>query len=48
MRIGNIIAGGMVLIALYLALAHGNTTVRIIQTIAENTIQGIKTFQGRG
>lgn len=47
-EIGNILTGIGLLIAIYLFLSHGNTSVRIIQTIAQNAIAGIKTLQGRG
>jgi hypothetical protein len=47
-ELGNILAGIGILIAIFLFLAHGNTTVKIIQTLAQNSIQGIKTLQGRG
>lgn len=47
-EIGNILAGIGLLIAIYLFLSHGSTTAKIIQTIAENSIAGIKTLQGRG
>jgi len=47
-ELGNIITGIGFLIAIFLFLAHGNTTVGIIQTIAKNSIAGIKTLQGRG
>lgn len=47
-EIGNILAGIGILIAIYLFLSRGNITVRIIQTMAENAIAGIKTLQGRG
>lgn len=42
------IAGGIgVLIGIYLFLANGNYTVKIINAIAGNTIDGITTLQGR-
>lgn len=47
MKIGEILTGIGILIGVYLFLAHGNTTVKIIQTIAQNSIAGIKTLQGR-
>lgn len=47
MKIGEILTGVGILIGIYLFLAHGSTTVKIIQTIAQNSISGIKTLQGR-
>lgn len=47
MKLGNILAGIGILIAIYLFISRGDTTVKIIQTIAQNSIQGIKTLQGR-
>lgn len=46
--LGNILTGIGILIAIFLFLSHGNTTVSIIQTLAQNSIAGIKTLQGRG
>lgn len=37
-----------ILIGIFLFLRFGNTTVSIIQTIAKNSVDGIKTLQGRG
>lgn len=42
------IAGGIgVLITIYLFLSNGSQTVKIINSIASNTIDGIQVLQGR-
>lgn len=42
-----IVSGIGFLIMLYLFLANGDKTVKIIETLASNSIAGIKTLQGR-
>lgn len=42
-----ILSGIGVLIAIYLFLSKGTQTVNIINSIARNSISGIKTLQGR-
>jgi len=42
-----ILTGIMVLIVIYLFLANGKETVKIINSIASNTIDGIQVLQGR-
>lgn len=42
-----ILSGIGVLIGIYLFLARGDQTAKIIAVIAENTTAGIKTLQGR-
>lgn len=37
----------LLLIGVYLFLSHGYTTVQVIDTLASNSIKGIKTLQGR-
>jgi hypothetical protein len=44
---GGIIAGGFLLILIYLLVANGDKTVAIFSTIGSNAIGGIKAFQGR-
>lgn len=46
-RVFDVIAGIGVLIGIYLFLANGKQTTSIINTIAGNSISGIKTLQGR-
>jgi hypothetical protein len=46
-RVFDVISGMGILIAIYLFLNNGNSTVSIIQTIGNNTTAGIKTLQGR-
>jgi hypothetical protein len=43
-----VLTGMGILIGIYLFLAHGNTTISIIDKIATNTVSGVKTLQGRG
>jgi len=47
MKLGDVLSGMGILIGIYLFLSNGNYTVRIIQTIASNSISGIKALQGR-
>jgi hypothetical protein len=42
-----IVSGIGILIAIYLFLSKGTTTASIINSIASNTVAGIKTLQGR-
>lgn len=44
---GKMLGGIGILIAIYLFVKNGNETVKVIQTIAQNSIQGIATLQGR-
>lgn len=46
-KILGVVGGVGILIALYLILVRGDETVQIIDTLAENTIQGIAVLQGR-
>jgi hypothetical protein len=46
-KIFDVISGMGILIAIFLFLNNGNSTVSIIQTIGQNTTAGIKTLQGR-
>ena len=46
-QIVTVLSGIGVLIGIYLFLSKGTQTVNIIDTIAENSIKGIKTLQGR-
>lgn len=47
-KISGIVGGIGLLIGLYLVLRHGDESIGIISTIAENSVKGIKTLQGRG
>lgn len=47
MNFGRIVAGMGVLIGMYLIIANGNQSTKIIETISSNSINGIKTLQGR-
>ena len=47
MNLGKVLAGIGVLIGMYLVIANGTNSVKIIQTIAGNSVSGIKTLQGR-
>lgn len=42
-----IIAGIGTLIAVYLVLSNANESVKIVNTIASNSIRGIQVLQGR-
>lgn len=42
-----IVTGIFILIGIFLFLSHGAQTVRIIDTIASNSIKGIQVLQGR-
>lgn len=42
-----VLTGTGLLIAIYLFLSQGDRTVKIIDTLASNSIQGIRTLQGR-
>ncbi|MGG1343872.1 hypothetical protein ABE244_25610 [Bacillus toyonensis] len=46
-KVFDVIAGIGVLIGIYLFLSNGRQTTSIIETIASNSIAGIKTLQGR-
>lgn len=43
----NTITMVLLLIGVYLFLSHGYATVQVIETVASNSIRGIKTLQGR-
>lgn len=42
-----LVTGAFMLIGLYLLVANGDKTVKIIDVIASNSTAGIKTLQGR-
>ena len=46
-QFGKIMAGIGILIAIFLFLSKGGSTIKIIDTIGTNATQGIKTLQGR-
>jgi hypothetical protein len=46
-RVFDVVSGMGILIAIFLFLNNGSSTVSIIKTIGENTTAGIKTLQGR-
>lgn len=46
-KIFDIIAGAGMIIALYLFLSHGDSTVRIIQSFSTGARQTIAALQGR-
>ena len=46
-RVFDVISGMGILIAIFLFLNNGQSTVSIIQTIGQNTTSGIRTLQGR-
>lgn len=46
-KVMEIASGIGILIAIYLFLANGNNTVKIINSLGSNTISGIKVLQGR-
>lgn len=46
-RVFDIVGGIGLLIMLYLFLANGKQTTSIINSIAGNSVKGIKTLQGR-
>lgn len=46
-RLVEIISGMGILIGIFLFLNNGSATVNIINSIAGNATQGIKTLQGR-
>lgn len=48
MNLGKVLAGIGLLIGIFLVINGGDSTVKIIQTIATNSVDGIKTLQGRG
>lgn len=47
MKIGKIISGMGLLIAVYLFVSNANETAKIITSLGENTTRGIKVLQGR-
>lgn len=47
MNLGKIISGIGVLIAMYLVISRADQSAKIVGTIASNSINGIKTLQGR-
>lgn len=46
-KIVDVLAGIGILIAIYLFIANGTNSVRIVNALGTNTISGIKTLQGR-
>lgn len=46
-RVFDVIGGVGLLIMLYLVLINGRQTTAIINTVASNSVAGIKTLQGR-
>lgn len=46
-KLTDILAGVGILIGIFLFLNKGDSSVKIIDTIARNSISGIKTLQGR-
>lgn len=46
-QVFGVIAGIGILIGIFLFLSRGDETVRIINSIASNSIRGISTLQGR-
>ena len=46
-KVVGIIGGIGILIGIYLFLKNGDSTAKIIQTMASNSVYGIKTLQGR-
>jgi hypothetical protein len=46
-KIVGIVGGIGILIGVYLFLSHGDSTAKIINTLASNSVSGIKTLQGR-
>ena len=47
MNVGKMVAGIGILIGIYLFVKNSDQTVKIISTIASNSVTGIKTLQGR-
>jgi len=47
MNLGKILAGVGLLIGIYLFIKNADQTVKVVNTIAGNSINGIKTLQGR-
>lgn len=46
-KIVEVLSGIGILIAIYLFLSQGSTTVKIIESISGNMINGIQVLQGR-
>ena len=46
-KVFNVIGGIGMLIGIYLFLSNGTTTVKIINTISSNMLNGIQILQGR-
>ena len=46
-KLVEILTGIGLLIGIYLFLSRGSDTVKIIDVIAKNSVDGIKTLQGR-
>jgi hypothetical protein len=46
-KVMDIVSGVGILIGIYLFLSRGDSSVKIIDTIAKNSVDGIKTLQGR-
>lgn len=47
-HITDILSGIGILIGIYLVLSHGGEAKRLIESVLENTTNGIKVLQGRG
>lgn len=43
----SIIGSAFVLIGIYLFIANGDKTAKVINTLAYNSVEGIKALQGR-
>lgn len=46
-EVAHIVVIMLILVGIYLFLSKGSVTVQIIKTIAENSIAGLRTLQGR-
>lgn len=47
MNIGKIVTMMMILVGMYLVIANGDKSAKIIESIASNSTKGIKALQGR-
>jgi hypothetical protein len=48
MNIGKMIGGVCILIGIYLFVSNGDKTAKVINSLASNSVYGIKVLQGRG
>lgn len=48
MNVGKIISGMGLLIAIFLFVSNATSTAKIIGTVGDSTIKGVKVLQGRG